>query len=146
MFINFLLAALAGALVPIQAGINAQLRSYAGSPWYATLTSVLVSTLAMCTFCLVTRTPFPSLAAMAKMPWWGWTGGLVGAVFVCLILTLAPKLGATALIATVITGQLLCSIILDQFAWLGFTQQSITLNRVIGIVLLAAGVFFISKH
>ena len=144
-FVNFILAALAGALVPIQAGINSTLRSFTGSPYYATLISVFVSTVSMALFCAITRTPVPSFESMAKMPWWGWTGGVVGVVFVCLILTLAPKLGATALIATVITGQLFCSIILDQFAWLGFAQHALTVNRMIGIALLGAGVYFIAK-
>lgn len=144
--LNCMLAALAGALVPIQAGINAQLRSTIGNPYYATLISVLVSTVSVALFCLITQQALPKLESLAQVPWWAWTGGVIGVIFVCLLLSLAPKLGATLMVATIIAGQLICSVILDQFALLGYKQHSIDLNRVLGLALLAGGVYFIQRN
>ncbi|MBX9949346.1 MAG: DMT family transporter [Candidatus Obscuribacterales bacterium] len=52
----------------------------------------------------------------------------------------------TALIASIIGGQLICSLILDQFGLIGFAQHPINLGRIVGVVLLVAGVALIQKY
>jgi bacterial/archaeal transporter family-2 protein len=145
-YINCLLAVLAGTLIPLQAGINSRLREYLSSPYYATMVSVAVSLLAVIVFCLATRLPLPSQSAISTVPPWAWTGGLVGVVYVFLVLLLAHKLGATALVAGVIAGQMICSLILDQFGLIGFAQHPLNPGRIAGIVLLIAGVALIQKY
>lgn len=145
-YINCLLALLAGTLIPLQAGINSRLREYLSSPYYATMISVGISLIAVIAFCIVSRLPLPSQAAISAVPPWAWTGGLVGVVYVFLVLLLAHKLGATALIAGVIAGQMICSLILDQFGLIGFTQHPLNPGRIAGIVLLIAGVALIQKY
>jgi transporter family-2 protein len=139
------LAVLAGTLVPLQAGLNAQLRFRLDSPHYATLVSVLVSLLGITLFCLIARLPIPNPALVAQVPWWVWTGGIVGVVYVFMVLVLAPKLGATALIASIIGGQVLCSVVLDHWGLIGFIQHPLNVGRAIGIVLLFGGVILIQR-
>lgn len=139
------LAVLAGTLVPLQAGLNAQLRLRLDSPHYATLVSVLVSLLGITVFCLIARLPVPSPVLVARVPWWVWTGGIVGVVYVFMVLVLAPKLGATALIASIIGGQVLCSVILDHWGLIGFSQHPVSVGRALGIVLLFGGVILIQR-
>jgi bacterial/archaeal transporter family-2 protein len=145
-YINCLLALLAGMLIPLQAGINSRLREYLSSPYYATMISVGVSLIAVIAFCILSRLPLPSQAAISAVPPWAWTGGLVGVVYVFLVLLLAHKLGATALIAGVVAGQMICSLILDQFGLIGFAQHPLNPGRIAGIVLLIAGVALIQKY
>ena len=145
-YINCLLALLAGMLIPLQAGINSRLREYLSSPYYATMISVGVSLIAVIAFCVLSRLPLPSQAAISAVPPWAWTGGLVGVVYVFLVLLLAHKLGATALIAGVVAGQMICSLILDQFGLIGFAQHPLNPGRIAGIVLLIAGVALIQKY
>lgn len=140
------LAVVAGAMLPLQAAINSQLRHRLESHWYATIVSVLVSTLSMIVFCLIIRAPLPNVSAAFAGPWWIWVGGIIGVFFVCCALTLAPILGTTSLIASIIGGQLLCSVLIDQFGLIGIPQHTITIQRAIGIVLLLAGVFLIQKN
>ncbi len=139
------LAVLAGMLIPLQAGVNAQLRAWLGSPHYATLVSLIVSLASMSLVCLASRQPPPDFAAAAQAPWWAWTGGIAGVVLVFLALVLAPKLGATALVASIIGGQMLCSLVFDQFALIGFHHHPINLARIAGTVLLFAGVLLIQR-
>jgi bacterial/archaeal transporter family-2 protein len=145
-YINCLLAVLAGTLIPLQAGINSRLREFLSSPYYATVISVAVSLLAVAAYCLIARLPLPSQAVVASVPPWAWTGGIVGVVYVFMVLLLAHKLGATALIASVIAGQMICSLILDQFGLIGFAQHPLNPGRIAGIVLLIAGVALIQKY
>jgi transporter family-2 protein len=139
------LAVLAGTLVPLQAGLNAQLRLRLDSPHYATLVSVVVSLLGITLFCLVARLPMPNPLLVARVPWWVWTGGIVGVVYVFMVLILAPKLGATALIASIIGGQVLCSVVLDHWGLIGFSQHPLNAGRLVGIALLFGGVILIQR-
>lgn len=145
MYVWFcVLAIIAGTLIPLQAGLNSQLKIRLDNPYYATLVSVVVSGLFVACICLVTRMPVPNLASVT--PWWVWTGGFVGVVYLFMSMLLAPKLGATALIASIIGGQMLCSLLLDQFGLIGFAQHPINAGRIAGVALLFAGVFLIQKY
>lgn len=141
-----LFAVLAGSMLPLQAAINGQLRIKLESPWYATLVSVLVSSAGMAIFCLLLRAPLPLLTHTNQTQWWMWSGGLLGVIFVCAALSLAPILGATTLTASVIGGQLICSLVLDQFGLVGIPQHPINMGRLLGLVLLVAGVVLIQRN
>jgi bacterial/archaeal transporter family-2 protein len=141
-----LLAILAGTLIPLQAGINAELKRQLASPYYATLISVVISSIAISLVCLLARLPIPQASALSQVPCWTWTGGVVGVVYVFMVLILAPKLGATALVASIIGGQMLCSLLLDQFALIGFTQHALSPGRMVGLMLLFAGVMLINRY
>lgn len=145
-FWQCLLAVLAGSMLPLQAAINGQLRLKLDSPWYATLVSVLVSTIGMSVFCLLVRAPLPIISQLTQTKWWMWSGGLIGVIFVCAALSLTRTLGATTLIASVIAGQLICSLVLDQFGLVGLTQHPLNLGRALGLILLVAGVILIQRN
>jgi transporter family-2 protein len=140
MIALLLLAALAGALLPVQAGINAQLRVTLGDPLAATLVSFLIGSAALGLLVLGARIPLQLGEALDRAPWWHWTGGLLGAVYVALTILLAPRLGAAALIAAVVAGQMLASLALDQWALVGFAQHPLSLQRVLGAALVIGGV------
>jgi len=58
---------------------------------------------------------------------------------------LARRLGAATLTALVVTGQLVCSVALDHFGVLGFTEHGLSVGRVGGCLLLIAGFILISR-
>jgi transporter family-2 protein len=135
-----LFAVIAGAMIPFQAGINAQLARWVGSPVGSALVSFLVGTVALAVVVVIQRKPLPSLSKLADAPWWVWIGGLLGAFYVAGSIFAAPKLGAVTLIAAVVAGQSFASLLIDQFGWVGFTEQHISPGRVAGMVLVASGV------
>jgi transporter family-2 protein len=55
----------------------------------------------------------------------------------------APKLGAATLIALVVAGQALASVVVDHFGWVGFEAKPVTIGRIAGITLLGAGVVLV---
>lgn len=79
MILFLLLALAAGVLLPVQAGLNAQLRSGLGSPVAAALVSFLVGTAGLATIALLLRTPLPLGRAWLPPSPWQWSGGLIGA-------------------------------------------------------------------
>jgi transporter family-2 protein len=139
------LAVLAGVFLPVQAGINAQLRQTLGSPIWATFVSFLVGTIGMLLVLFAMRTPISLGGAWERGSWWHWTGGLLGGVYVLLAIVLAPRLGAATLIAAVVAGQMLTSLLLDQYGLVGFPLHPITPARIAGALLVIGGVVLIQR-
>ncbi len=141
--LNFLLAMLAGAALPAQTGVNSTLRATVGHPLWATIISFSVGVLTVGALLLALRVPVPiNLPPMG----WKWLGGSLGVIYVCLSLVLAPRLGSASLVATVVAGQLVASLVLDHFGWLGFAQHLISLPRVVGALLLGIGAWMIGRY
>ncbi|MGJ3524138.1 DMT family transporter [Nitratidesulfovibrio sp. D1] len=138
-----MLALLAGATLPTQAGINAALQAdWARHPALASLISFTVGTAALALYVLASRIPFPSVSTSSA---WQWTGGLLGAFFVTVVTFLAPRLGATAMIALVLAGQMAASVTLDHFGLLGYPERPLGLARFAGLTLVAVGVFLVRR-
>ena len=140
-----LLALLAGLLLPLQAGINSHLRSSLGHPLVATLVSFLVGTVAIALLMLGLRVSIPA-AGFRTGPWWNWTGGLLGAVYVLVTVVVAPRLGAATMIATIIAGQMLASLLLDHYGVAGYAPHAVNAWRVAGALLVIAGVILIQRN
>ncbi|MHC8393324.1 DMT family transporter [Pseudomonas sp. LB3P93] len=138
-----LLAVIAGAVVPFQSAINANLTRGLGHPLWATLASLLVSIVVVLPIMLAMRLPLPSLTFITKAPLWMWAGGAFGVCFISLALMLLPKLGASGFIALALAGQVVASLVLDHFGLFGLVERQMTLPRVVGAVLLLAGVMLI---
>jgi bacterial/archaeal transporter family-2 protein len=100
----------------------------------------LIGVLCMVLVALAHRDPLPSVAAAVRIPWWAWSGGLFGAVFIGLAVILVPQLGAANFFVLLVTGQMVVSVALDHFGWLGLPQRSMDLQRLMGVVLLIGGV------
>ncbi len=141
-----LTALVAGALMPVQAGVNARLREYLGDPIMASLASFTVGTTALLAFILVTRAPWPSLAMASAAPWWSWFGGAFGAFFVAVTVILAFKLGATGLMAWIIAGQLIASVLLDHTGAIGFAVREASWPRLAGVLLLLCGAVLVNEY
>ena len=138
------LALLIGAALAVQAGINAQLRVFAGSPFRSAMISVAVSTTALLIIILVDPSREGPLL-LTRAPWWGYTGGLLGAFVVCGSLMLAPRLGAATLSIGIICGQLVTALLLDQFGLVGYKVVTISPTRIVGALLLGAAVYLIQR-
>jgi bacterial/archaeal transporter family-2 protein len=142
----YLLALSAGVAVAIQAGVNSELKLAVGNPIITALFSFCIGTLILGTVVLVSyRQEFPSLQQMQGISAWKWTGGLLGVLYVTAVILAAPRIGAANTLGIIVAGQLLMAIVLDHFGWLGFPVQPINWNKVLGVVLLLAGVFLLRK-
>ena len=122
-----LLAVIAGAVVPFQSAINANLGRGLGHPLWATMASLLVSIVVLLPVMLAMRLPLPTLAFISKAPLWMWAGGAFGVCFISLALA----------------GQVVASLVLDHFGMFGLVERQMTVSRGLGALLLVAGVVLI---
>jgi transporter family-2 protein len=140
------LALAAGAVLPIQGAINAQLRSDLDAPVATGAFSFLVATAAM--LVVVAAVPRivvarPSPAALRGLPWWGWLGGLCGATYVTSVFVLIPEIGTAPTIALTVAGQQLASVLVDRHGLLRLPRREIAPLRMAGVGALLAGVALI---
>jgi bacterial/archaeal transporter family-2 protein len=136
----YLFAIAAGAMLPVQFGINAQLAAWLGSPVRATFVSFAVGTALLLVAVALFSRGVAEGRDLGAAPWWVWVGGLLGAFYVLGSVVTAPKLGAAALFAFILAGQAVASLAVDHFGWVGFDENPITPGRLLGIALVAAGV------
>jgi transporter family-2 protein len=132
-----------GALLATQVGVNAVLRDRAESAILAALISTATSTTSLVIVTLLARERFPPLSQLGSAPWWIWTGGLMGALYVALAPVFAVRLGGAVFFAMVLVGQMLAAMAFDHFGLFGLPQQDLELAKVIGVGFLVAGVVLI---
>jgi len=130
----------AGGLLAVQAGANAQLSKATGSPFTATTLQLSVGTLALLAVALATGT-LTALAGLPGVPWWHVIGGTASAFYVVSTILLFPRLGAVVAVGLFIAGQMLASFALDTFGLLGVAPKALTPAMAGGTlaVLLGAG-------
>lgn len=139
-----LLGILSGAFIAVQAPINAQLARDLGMPVAAAAFSFLSGAivLGIVAFALV-RLQGISLGWQAPAPWLYVAGGMLGGFYVTLSTILIPRIGAAALMAFLVAGQLLAGMMLDRVGFLGMAVREISLGRIVGAVLLLGGALLI---
>jgi transporter family-2 protein len=132
-------------MMPTQAAINNRLAGYVQSPVSAAFISFLIGTLGLFVYMLATGTPIGSLVNIKDAPPIAWLGGLLGAFFVTSTVILAPRIGVAMTFSLIVAGQMLITLVLDHFGFLGLPVKEISLARVGGILLITAGVVIIRR-
>lgn len=145
MKLTWMIVALAsGAVLPLQAGLNARLGRAAGSPAYAALISFIVGTLALLLYVTLTRQSV-SWRGLREAPAQVWLGGLLGAFYVTAIILTFPRIGPALTFGLVVAGQMIIALLLDHFNILVANPHPITIWRVLGMLMIVGGVVLIRK-
>ena len=132
------LALSAGLAGSVQAAVMGKLGERVGI-FEALAFSTIVAVVVGFTTLLVVRQSVDGIGAGARQPVWLWTGGALSAFIVLAITVGPPRIGVTATVGIVIAGNLVMATLIDRFGWLGNEQIALNWQRVLGIMLLAAG-------
>lgn len=139
------MAFLAGAFLPIQAGMNARLGKAVESPVHASMFSFVVGMLGLLVYLMLTRQAV-SWSGVKEAPGYVWLGGLLGAFYVTTIILAFPKLGPGLTFGLVVAGQMIMSVLLEHNNILVAQQNPISWMKIVGIALVIAGVVIIRKY
>jgi bacterial/archaeal transporter family-2 protein len=142
-FVLIAVALALGALASIQPGVNGRMRTAVGDPIFAALVSTTFSTTSLLIYTLIRQPARPSFDKLAAGPWWMWTGGFIGAAYVALAIILTQKIGSAAMMAAIVVGQMVAAMVIDHFGVFGLEVREITPTRLLGVLLLFAGVALI---
>lgn len=139
-----LLTFLAGAILPIQAGLNSRLGKSAENPIWASTISFIVGTLALLIYILFTKQT-PSWSGLKATPVQYWLGGLLGAYYVTFIVFAFPRLGPGLTFGLIVAGQMIVSLLLEHNNILVQQHTPVSPMRIFGVALIIAGVVILRK-
>ena len=145
VYLYLLLALLAGTMMPTQAAINNKMAGFVDSPILAALISFFVGTVALFIYSLATGATFGNLASARQAPIVAWLGGILGAFFVTAVVIAVPRLGVAMTFSLIVAGQMIITLFLDHFGFLGLQERPISFLRILGVILITGGVILIRR-
>ena len=140
-----LLAALAAVVIPVQAIVNGRLGETVQNPFLAAVISFLGGTIVLSIILMFWSRGLPTVPAESQIPWYLYTGGLLGAVYVTTVLCVVPHIGTANVIAAAIVGQLLTSLLIDHVGFLDVPKNPVTAAKLVGAALLVVGTLLIQR-
>jgi Uncharacterized protein conserved in bacteria len=139
----FLLPLLAGIGMTSQTAINSRLRYYVNNPFFASMISFLVGTIFLAILTLGSgHSLFVDQQTITGNPWWIWLGGPLGAFLLTMNILLFPKLGSVQATLLPIVGQVVMSLLIDQFGFFQSTVHRVSGLGLLGLVLVLIGMLF----
>jgi transporter family-2 protein len=132
----FVLPLLAGVGTGFQQAVNGRVRSVAMSSISATFLNFAVGTAVLVIVFLVSL-PFTGGPTAIPGTWWLWLGGVVGAFFIAIQVTTVSIIGVLGLGVSLVTGQLVGSILLD--ATMPVATSDLHFATVLGALVTLAG-------
>jgi transporter family-2 protein len=133
----------AGIGIPIMASLNAKLGIALKSPVLAVVVLLVVASLT-----ILTLVPFQASLSnleQPKLPFYYFLAGVIFIFYILPITWITPKFGLGNAIFFILLGQLISSAVIDHTGAFGATQIPIDMTRIIGLILMAAGVCFYVK-
>lgn len=139
-----ILGVLAGACIALQAPINTQLSRGLGMPVAAAAVSFGVGALVL-GVATILLAKFSGQSPQWRVPafWLFLTGGVLGSFYVTAVILLTPRVGAAAVMALAVSGQLITGLVIDKAGFLGVAVREISIGRIAGVILLITGVVMI---
>ena len=142
---NLLFAALAvcaGIASTLQSAANAGLSQRTGLP-SALVVNTSIVMLATLAFLLVRGAP--PLFFPPGTSWSLYSGGFCGFLIILILAFVFPKIGAALAIALVVLGQSVAALVIDHYGFLGMPRDPVTVSRVAGLALVAAGIVLLRQ-
>lgn len=130
-----------GVLVGFTVRINATLGEYVGA-----LESSFIVHLTGTAFALLlvgTRLKRPFWTMLRRGPSRELVGGIIGVIMVLLANLAVPQLGVALAVSLFVAADLFVSSLSDHFGWLGLRQIRASPQRVIGLLIVLAGVLLV---
>jgi len=132
-------AVLAGAFVGVQRALNGQINEFSGESYATSLLNFITGTSFLAAF-VVLLVIFGSieLQPLPMGPWWIYTGGIMGVIYIAFTSLIVQHLGVLTFTLISVGGQLIGSLLLDLYA----PSEGITVSGylVTGILMTYLGV------
>jgi len=130
---------LAGAGIPLIGVLNSGLARSVGNPFTAT---AIMFAIAMAVALAISLPLYgaPALAQLGTTPALSYAGGLLIGFYALSATIIIPRFGAASFIAFILVAQLLTSAIVDQFGLFGMTKRPLDVSRLVGLVVIVAGI------
>ncbi|MFC4652011.1 DMT family transporter [Lactococcus nasutitermitis] len=136
-------AVIVGGLSAIQQAINGHLGTLLHNPSQASFVSFFLGFLAIFLVALIVDRRLPKFSELKKAKVWNGFGGILGALFVLTTVLAVPQIGAGLTIMMALIGQIVGSMLVQQFGWWRSLRYNIQRFQVIGVLVMLLGIVFI---
>jgi len=140
-----ILAFSVGCFIPFQGIITSNLAQKIQHPFGAAFVNFLGGAILFSIAMAFSPMALPSFKKVVEIPWYLFTGGIIGSAFIFGALFALPKIGASSFFGQVVIGQLLMTILVDHYGLFGVPIYKIDGARVLGVTLLIFGAILIFK-
>lgn len=130
------LALLSGMIITVMNIFNGQLSNYYG----VYVSTVLIHLIGLLTFMVVMSVKKERVQWKNRIPLILYSGGMIGVLTVIFNVMTVSSLGAALLTALGLLGQMITSIVLEQQGWLGTIKCSLSLSKMISLVIVMLGI------
>lgn len=134
----------AGGMIAVQSVLNATLGQRMGN-----FGSVLILTFVSIGVLLAIIFLYPGTARFDALPgfseWYLYLGGALGVAILAAPIFLVPRIGTTSTLVAIVCGQLVMSLLMDQYGLFATPQISATWPRILGVLLVATGAILVSQ-
>lgn len=133
-------------LLPVIAGLSSVMQSFANGYWASRLGitgTILINGVvglagALVAFLLAGE--IPTSVLWKRLTPWAMAGAVCGLVLLFIMAFSLPRIGAFRTVALFVFGQVITGLVLDHFGFLNLPEIPLTPMRILGAVLLMAGV------
>jgi uncharacterized membrane protein YdcZ (DUF606 family) len=133
-----------GSLLALQAAANVQLSAAMASPFGASTLQLGIGAALLIAVAALAGS-LGALGLLDEAEPWQLVGGLGSALYITAGILLFPRLGALVAVGLFIAGQMLASLLLDGFGWLGVEQDAPGAAALTGALAVGAGVWLIVR-
>ncbi|MDO4887292.1 MAG: DMT family transporter [Actinomycetaceae bacterium] len=125
-----------GFILPIQSAMNTRLTASMKSNFSASFVAFLIGAIFLGVIVAVRG---DAVTSSANVPWWAYTGGLCGILALISVIFIFPHVGAVETVVLPVGGKIISGLLIDHFGWFNSPVQHISVQRIIGGILAAAG-------
>ena len=137
------LVVFAGCIVALQPPINAALSRTVGLLESGLISFAIGAVFLAVPVLLMGR---GSVFRVLETPVWQWAGGVLGAFMVVSTTLAAPRIGVLATLVAMIFGNLVMAAIIDHNGWFGLNVLPFDWRRMLGLVLVLAGIVLVVRR
>ena len=135
-----ILALLSGFCLAIQPAVNGHLGIGISSGIQAALISFLIGTILLIAINVILKQMTSvKIAFQKKAPWWFYMGGFLGALYVFFALVITPEIGTGAFVIFVLIGQMIVSLLIDNYGLLRSRVRKVSMIQIIGLIVMLIG-------
>lgn len=140
-----MLMVITGMIIPVMASLNGALSLHLKSVPSAVVIFFMVATcLALSlSFYLQGAQTFQLFNHLTQVPRIYLLGGIGVVWYITSVSIIGPKLGIGMSLVCVLLGQLITMTMIDHFALFGMPRISLSIERIIGLLLMLAGIYFV---
>jgi transporter family-2 protein len=139
------LAIFIGGIIAFQGPINSELGKILSHPIQAAIISFTTGTLTVIFAALIFKSGFPTGQTIASAPKVLLLGGVLGCIYIIANILFIPQIGVFKMLISILVGQVVVSLIIDNIGLFGVPRQAINFQRILGASLVIAGIVVINK-